>query len=193
MRVHIHELNTDLLESAHGEKMPLDATQSFVRIVVSLFNETQLFTSSTVETNLKSQSLLEPLEGKDEELGVVFVGERREWDGSKLPAFKPVHSGGVDCNCLLGTDVRTILQIVVLSLLFGLEPQTSKPSQVLLHHSLIYCSSSLDTFTIIVCNIGPPISLRFDVTQDHVLNGCRHSRYLPRDIRLPIPKGLAEM
>ena len=84
MAVKIHELDADFFESSLCQQVTLDTRQGFVRIVVSLFNETQLFTSSTVETNLKSQSLLEPLEGKDEELGVVFVGERREWDGSKL-------------------------------------------------------------------------------------------------------------
>lgn len=53
--------------------------------------------------------LLEPLQGQDEQLGVVFVGQRREWDGREPPTLQPVDSGGVDGNGFLSGDVGAIL------------------------------------------------------------------------------------
>ena len=54
--------------------------------------------------------LLEPLQRQDEQLGVVFVGQRREGDGGEAPALQPMHCGGVDGHRLFRCDVGTILR-----------------------------------------------------------------------------------
>ena len=54
--------------------------------------------------------LLEPLQGQDEQLGVVFVGQRGEGDGGEAPALQPMHRGGVDGHGLLCCDVGAILR-----------------------------------------------------------------------------------
>jgi hypothetical protein len=58
-----------------------------------------------------------PLEGEDEEFGVVLVVEGREGDGAVVPRLEPVHREGVDGHRLLRRDVRPVLQVVVLPLL----------------------------------------------------------------------------
>lgn len=53
--------------------------------------------------------LLEPLQGQNEKLGVVFVGQRGEGDGREPPTLEPVNSGGVNGYCLFSCDVGAIL------------------------------------------------------------------------------------
>jgi hypothetical protein len=48
----------------------------------------------------------------------------REGNWSKLAGLEPVNSGCVDGDSLLGTDVRTVLQVGVLTLLLGLQIKT---------------------------------------------------------------------
>lgn len=55
--------------------------------------------------------LLEPLQGQDQQFGVVFVGQRREGDGRESPTLQPVDSGGVDGDSFLSGDVGAILSI----------------------------------------------------------------------------------
>ena len=61
----------------------------------------------------------------------------------------------------------------MLPLLFGFEVKTSKPSEVLLADSLIDSCSSLDALSVVISRIGPPVSLRLDISDDHVLNSGR--------------------
>ena len=51
-----------------------------MRVVVRLLNEAKLLSLTLVQTALDAVSLLESLEGQDEELCVVFVRQRRERD-----------------------------------------------------------------------------------------------------------------
>lgn len=53
--------------------------------------------------------LLEPLQGQDEQLGVMFVGQWREGDGREPPTLQPVNSGGVNGYRLFSCDVGSIL------------------------------------------------------------------------------------
>lgn len=53
--------------------------------------------------------LLKSLQGQDEQLCVMFVGERRERDGREPPTFQPVNSGGVDGYRFFSCDVGAIL------------------------------------------------------------------------------------
>lgn len=53
--------------------------------------------------------LLEPLQGQDEQFGVMFVGQWRERDGRESPTLQPVNSGGVNGYRLFSCDVGAIL------------------------------------------------------------------------------------
>lgn len=55
--------------------------------------------------------LLQPLQGQDQQLGVVFVGQRREGDGREAPALQPVDGGGVDGDGFLSGDVGSVLSM----------------------------------------------------------------------------------
>jgi hypothetical protein len=104
-----------------------------------------------------------------------------------------MYCGCVNSHSLLSGNVGTILKIVVLSLLFSLEPQTSKPSKILFAHCLINSGTTLDPFSVVVGYVRPPISLGFDITQDHVLHWCGQSRHLPGDICFPATPCLTKM
>ena len=103
----------------------------------------------------------------------------REWNGSKLAAFKPVHRRRVDGNGFLGADVRAILEVAVLALLLGLEVETGETPKVLLDDGLVDGGTAADTLTVIVRDGAPPIGLALDVPQNDVLDGGRHTRDLP--------------
>jgi hypothetical protein len=81
-----------------------------VRVVVGLLDEGELLSLRLVETSLDGVRLLELLEGEDEELRVVLVGERGEGDRRELAGLEPVNGGRVDGDGLLGRDVG--LQVV---------------------------------------------------------------------------------
>lgn len=51
----------------------------------------------------------EPLQGQNEKLGVMFVGQGRERDGGEATTLKPVNSGGVNGHCFFSCDVGSIL------------------------------------------------------------------------------------
>lgn len=61
-------------------------------------------------------------------------------------------SCGVDSDSFFRADTRTVLEVCVLSLLFSLEVQTSKTTQILLDNSLVDGSTTVDRFTIVVRN-----------------------------------------
>jgi hypothetical protein len=73
-----------------------------VRVVVGLLDERELLSLRGVESPLDRVGLLELLEGKDEQLGVVLVRERGEGDRSKLSALEPVNDRSIDGDGLLG-------------------------------------------------------------------------------------------
>ena len=190
MRVHVLELNGHLLEGTLSKQVTLDSGQGFVRIVVGLLYQAQLLSLLLVQARLDRVLLLKSLQGQDEQLGVVLVVQRREGNRSELSGFQPVHGGGVDCHCLLSTDIWAILQVVVLPLLLCLQPQAGQPTQVLLAGGLVHSGTTANSLSVVVCGIGPPVSLGLDIPQDHVLNGGWQSRDLPRDVCLPAAPGL---
>ena len=63
--------------------MTLDPGQSLVRIVICLLYQAKLFPLALVESTLHAVGLLQPLQGEDEQLSVVLVGERGEGDGGR--------------------------------------------------------------------------------------------------------------
>ena len=136
---------------------------------------------------------LEPLQREDEQFGVVFVGEWRERDGREAATLEPVHSRGVDGDSLLGGDVWSVLQVVVLSLLLSLQVEPRQTPQVLLAHCLVDGGASSDSLAVVVRSVGPPISLGLHVSQDHVLDGCGEAGHLPRDVGLPAAPRLGQV
>ena len=193
VRVEVHELDGHLLEGALREQVALDARERLVRVVVGLLDEAELLTLRLVEARRGRVALLEPLEREDEQLGVVLVRERREGDGRELARLEPVHHRRVDGDRLLGRHVRAVLEVVVLPLLLGLEPQPRQPAQVLLGHGLVHGGAAADALAVVVGHVGPPVGLGLDVAQDHVLDGRGHAGHLPRDVGLPAAPGLAQV
>ena len=82
--------------------MTFDPGESLVGVVVSLLDQPELLSLALVEPALDTVGLLQSLQGQDQQLGVVFVGEGREGDGGEPPALLPVNCGGVDGDRLLG-------------------------------------------------------------------------------------------
>lgn len=74
----------------------------------------------------------------------------------------------------------------MLALLLSLEVQARESAEVLSADSLVHGGTSPDALSVVVCNIGPPVSLLLDVAQDHVLDGSWQPRHLPWDVRLPV-------
>ena len=149
-------------------------------VVVGLFDETELLALRLVESALDTVCLLEALEGQDEQLGVVLVGERGEGNGGEAAALEPVDRGGVDSHRLLRCDVRPILQVVVLSLLLRLQVESGESTEVLLADCLVDSGSPADALSVVVGRVGPPVGLGLDVAQNHVLNWNGQTRHLYR-------------
>ena len=75
------ELDSRLLEGTLGEEETLDPRKTLVGVVVRLLNERELLTLRGIEATLNAVRLFELLKREDEELSVVLIRERREWDG----------------------------------------------------------------------------------------------------------------
>mmetsp|Transcript_33281 Transcript_33281/g.109100 ORF Transcript_33281/g.109100 Transcript_33281/m.109100 type:complete len:1053 (+) Transcript_33281:4096-7254(+) len=193
VRVHVLELNRDLLEGTLRQQVALDAAQSLMRIVVGLLDETQLLTLRLVQARLHGVLLLQPLEGQDEQLGVVLVIEGRERDRRELAGLEPVDSRGVDGHSLLPADIRSVLEVVVLPLLLGLQPQAREPAQILLARRLVDGRATANTLTVVVGGIGPPVGLGLHIPEDHVLDRSRQAGHLPRNVGLPAAPGLGQV
>ena len=188
--VHVLELNGHLLEGTLREQVALDSRESLVRIVVGLLDQTQLLSLLLVQACLDGVLLLEPLQSQNEQFGVVLVVQWREGDRSELPTLQPVHRGGVDRHGLLSANVGAILQVVVLPLLLGLQPETGQASQILLAGGLVHGRTTADTLSVVVRRVGPPIGLGLDVAKDHVLDRGRQAGDLPRNVGLPASPSL---
>lgn len=146
--VSVEELDTSLLEGTLSKKQTLDTGQAVVRVVVRLLDQGQLFTLRLIETTLNTVGLLELLKGENKKLGVVLVGQGREGDRSELATLKPVNGRPVDGHTVLWQDVGTVLQVAVLTLLLGLQVQTSQSSKVLARHRLVNCGPSLKSLSV---------------------------------------------
>ena len=62
VRVEVHELDADLLEGPLRQQVPFHATQSLVRVVVRLFDETELLPLILVQSRIDAVVLLQPLQ-----------------------------------------------------------------------------------------------------------------------------------
>jgi hypothetical protein len=66
---------------------------------------TELFPLILIQSPLNRVCLLEFFKGQDQKLGIVFVIERREWNGRKLPTLEPMDGSRIDGYGLFGSDV----------------------------------------------------------------------------------------
>lgn len=111
----------------------------------------------------------------------MLVGERREGDGREATALQPVDSCGIDGHSLLCRDVGTVLQVVMLPLLFRLQVEPSEAAKVLLADGLVNSGSATDPLSVVVSSVGPPVCLALDIAQDHVLHRDGQARDLLRE------------
>ena len=91
----------------------------------------------------------------------------------KLSRLKPMYESRINGDSFIWSDVRAILEIVMLPLLLSLKVKSSETAQILLADSLVNSCTSSNPLSIIVSGISPPVSLSFDIPENHVLNGCR--------------------
>ena len=62
-----------------------------------------------VQSGLDAVRLLQPLQGEDQQVRVVFVWQGREGDRGESAALQPVHGRRVDSYGFLCCDVRAVL------------------------------------------------------------------------------------
>ena len=104
-----------------------------------------------------------------------------------------MHHCSVNRHGLFGRDIRAILQVVVLSFLLGLEPQSCKSSQILLRNGLVHRGTPTNTFSVVVCNRNPPVGLALDVSKNDIFNWSGETGYLPRNVTLPASPSFRKM
>ena len=164
-----------------------------MRVVVSLLYQSQLLPLILIQTTLHTVRLLQSLQSQHQQFGVMFVVHGRERNVNEFATLEPMHYSGVNSDCLLSGNVRSVFQIVVLSFLFGLQIETSEPAHVFFADRLINGGSSPDPLPIEVGGVGPPICLGLDVPQNHVFDGSRESWHFPRNVGFPASPGFTEM
>ena len=98
-----------LLERSLCEQVTFDPGQGLVRIVVRLLYQPELLALRLVQSALDAVRLLQPLQGQDQQVRVVFVGQGREGDRGESAALQPVYGRRVDSDGFLCCDVWAVL------------------------------------------------------------------------------------
>ena len=111
----------------------------------------------------------------------------------ELARLEPVKRRRENCDSFFRAHVRAIFQIVVLSFLLSFQVESRKSSEILFAYRLVDSCSSSYSFPVVIGCVGPPISLRLNISYDHILNRSRQPRYLPRNISFPASPSLTEM
>lgn len=104
--VGVEELDSRFLKGSLSQQESFDPRKRFMRVVVRLFDERELFTLRLVESSLDRVGLLKLFESENEELRVVLVRKRGEGDRVELARFEPVNGRGVDRYSFFGRNVR---------------------------------------------------------------------------------------
>ena len=104
--------HTNLFECSLGEQVTFDSWQGFMRVVISLFYQSKFFSLWLVQPALDTVSFFESLQCENEQLSVMLVWERREWDRRESSALQPMYCSCVDGNSFFCCDVWPILQII---------------------------------------------------------------------------------
>ena len=74
-----------------------------------------------------------------------------------------MHKCRIDGNGLIWSNVRTVLEVVVLPFLLTFKVEAGKTTQVFLANSFVNSRTSSDSLTVIVGSVGPPVGLGFDI------------------------------
>lgn len=61
----------------------------------------------------------------------------------------------------------------MLSLLLSFKIKPSEATQIFLTDSFIHSGPAANTFPVVMSGVCPPVSLGFDVAQNHILNSSR--------------------
>ena len=61
----------------------------------------------------------------------------------------------------------------MLPLLLSFKIKPSEATQIFLTDSFIHSGSTANTFPVVMSSVCPPVSLGFDVAQNHILNSSR--------------------
>ena len=123
----------------------------------------------------------------------MFVGQRRKRNRAESSAFEPMNSRCINRNRFFSCNVGTVLQVIMLSFLLRFQIQSSQSPQILLTNSFVHSRAASDSLSVIMRRVCPPISFRLDVSQNHVFNRGRQSRYLPRYVRFPASPSFAQV
>src|SRR5271170_3604201 len=151
-----------------------------MRRIIRLFNKSQLFSLTLIQPSLDTIRLLQLLQSQRQQLGIVFIIERREWDGLKSTCFKPMYRHSINRNALFTRHVRTVFEIIMLTFLFRFKPNSRKSTEILFRNSFIDGSATTNTFTVEVACTDPPIGFGFDVSKDDGLDRCGKTGDRPR-------------
>ena len=61
----------------------------------------------------------------------------------------------------------------MLSLLLSFKIKPSEATQIFLTDSFIHSGPTANTFSVVMSSVCPPVSLSFDVAQNHIFNSSR--------------------
>src|SRR5271170_2266256 len=99
--------------------------------IVCFFNESQLFSLTLIQSSLDTICLLQLLQRKCQQLGIVFIIEWWERNRLESTCFEPMYRHSVDSDPLLAGNIRTIFEIIMLTFLFSFKPNSGKSTKIL--------------------------------------------------------------
>lgn len=115
----------------------------------------------------------------------MFVVDGRERNKHELSALQPMDGHRVQSDTLLRSYVRSVLQIIVLTLLLVFEEETGQTTHILFTDCFVHSCASTNTLSVVVGCVRPPICFLFYVSKNHIFYRGRHASYFPGNISLP--------
>lgn len=81
------------------------------------------------------------------------------------------------------TQQKSYLQVIMLSLLLGLQVEPREAAEVLLADGLVDGGAAADALAVVVRRVRPPVRLHLHVAEDHVLYRRRQPGHLGDDVK----------
>ena len=100
---------------------------------------------------------------------------------------------GMNRSCFLSSQIGPIFQIIVLPFLLWFQIKPCKAPQIFLAHSFVHCSSAPNSLPIVIGCIGPPVSFRLYISNNHVFDLNGQPGYFPRNVGFPAAPRLAQV
>src|SRR5579859_2228668 len=101
-----------------------------MRSIIRLFNQSQFLTLTLIQTTLDAIRLLQLFQRQRQQLGIMFIIERRERNRLESSCFKPMNRHRIYSDTFFGRNVWPIFEIIMLTFLFRFEPNTSESSEI---------------------------------------------------------------